>query len=174
LIFHNPDYWGAASGYGKSLTETRLGRLVTQAAKVTSIRRGGVPPRGYLRSELEPVWRRLGIAPPPQPDEPDEPDEPDDGSTAGFAGFADFAGFEETPPVTDDRLHDGDAETPQPGLASTVTPVTAVTAPQGLCPRCDRAPARRDTGLCDFCSARQQAIAVQLATLSPTTKGTAP
>ena len=40
-----------------------LGRLVTQAAKVTSIRRGGVPPRGYLRSQLQPVWRRLGIAP---------------------------------------------------------------------------------------------------------------
>ena len=63
LIIHNPDYWGAESGYGKPLTETRLGRLVTQAAKVTSIRRGGVPPRGYLRSQLQPVWRRLGIPP---------------------------------------------------------------------------------------------------------------
>jgi Protein of unknown function (DUF3631) len=63
LILHNPEYWGANSSYGKPLTETRLGRLVTQAAKVTSVRIGGVPPRGYLRSHLEPVWRRLGIAP---------------------------------------------------------------------------------------------------------------
>ncbi|OMB93208.1 hypothetical protein A5732_16795 [Mycobacterium colombiense] len=78
LILHHPDYWGASSGYGKPLTETRLGRLVTQAAKVTSIRRGGVPPRGYLRSQLQPAWRRLGIAPLNQPGEPDELDEPDD------------------------------------------------------------------------------------------------
>jgi uncharacterized protein DUF3631 len=99
LIFHNPDYWGAESGYGKPLTETRLGRLVTQAAKVTSIRRGGVPPRGYLRSQLQPVWRRLGIAPPLQPGEPDKPGEPGDevdDLTAGFAGFADSAGLKET------------------------------------------------------------------------------
>jgi hypothetical protein len=94
LIIHNPEYWGIQSGYGKPLTETRLGRLVTQAAKVTSVRLGGVPPRGYLRSHLQPVWRRLGIALPNQPDEPDELDEPDD-STAGFAGFADFVGFKE-------------------------------------------------------------------------------
>lgn len=63
LILHHSEYWGAASAYGKQLTETRLGRLVTQAAKVTSTRIGGVPSRGYLRSQLQPVWRRLGIAP---------------------------------------------------------------------------------------------------------------
>jgi hypothetical protein len=66
---------------------------------VTSIRRGGVPPRGYLRSQLQPVWRRAWNSPPQQPDEPGEPGEPDDTSesTAGFAGFIDFAGFKETP-----------------------------------------------------------------------------
>lgn len=97
LILQNPDYWGSGSAYGKPLTETRLGRLVTQAAKVTSIRRGGVPPRGYLKSELQHVWRRLGIAP-KQPDEPDEPDKPDEKpeSTAGFAGFDGSAGFKQT------------------------------------------------------------------------------
>jgi len=82
LILHNPDYWGALSAYGKPLTETRLGRLVTQAAKVTSVRPGGVPPRGYLRSQLQPVWRRLGIAPLKQPDEPGEPGEPDEKTAA--------------------------------------------------------------------------------------------
>jgi hypothetical protein len=98
LIAHNPHYWGAQSGYGKPLTETRLGRLVTQAAKVTSTRIGGVPPRGYLWSQLHPVWRRLGIGLLLQPDEPDEPDEPDgkSGFAAGFARFADSAGFKES------------------------------------------------------------------------------
>jgi hypothetical protein len=35
-----------------------------------------------------------------------------------------------------------------------------------LCPSCERAKARDDSGLCDFCTARQQAVAEQLATLT--------
>jgi hypothetical protein len=61
LIMHNPDYWSADSAYGKPLTEHRLGKLVSQAAKVTSSRIGGRGPRGYVRVTLEPVWHRLGI-----------------------------------------------------------------------------------------------------------------
>ena len=61
LITHNPDYWGPGSPYGRPLTDTRLGRLMTQATKVTSSRIGGRGPRGYLRLTLEPVWHRLGI-----------------------------------------------------------------------------------------------------------------
>jgi 5S rRNA maturation endonuclease (ribonuclease M5) len=82
LIGRNPDYWGAGSAYGKPLTETRMGRLITQAAKVTSGRPDTHGPRGYARSALEPVWRRLGIgrgepgAPPGAPGEPGEPGEP--------------------------------------------------------------------------------------------------
>ncbi len=51
---HNPDYWGADSPYGKPLTDTRLGRLIAQASKVTSLRIGGRGPRGYTRLLLEP------------------------------------------------------------------------------------------------------------------------
>ena len=61
LIMHNPDYWGSDSAYGKPLTEHRLGKLVSQAAKVTSSRPDSYGPRGYLRATLEPVWRHLGI-----------------------------------------------------------------------------------------------------------------
>jgi hypothetical protein len=61
LIWHNPEYWGTESPYGKPLTDTRLGLLIDQATKVTSGRPGGRGPRGYLRSTLEPVWHRLGI-----------------------------------------------------------------------------------------------------------------
>jgi hypothetical protein len=57
----NPDYWGADSPYGKPLTDTRLGRLVAQASKITSQRIGGRGPRGYSRALLEPAWRYLGI-----------------------------------------------------------------------------------------------------------------
>jgi hypothetical protein len=62
LIEHNPDYWGKGSSYGKELTEQRFGRMLVQSAKVMSCRPGGgTSPRGYLRSQLESVWNRLGI-----------------------------------------------------------------------------------------------------------------
>jgi hypothetical protein len=71
LTYHNPDYWGKESPYGKQLTEVRLGRLLAQAAKVTPGRIGGAGPRGYLRAGLEPAWRQLGI-PSGEPGEPGE------------------------------------------------------------------------------------------------------
>ena len=71
LVNHNPSYWGEQSPYGKRLTEQRMGRLLSQSAKVTSSRPGGGNnPRGYLRRQLMPVWQSLKIAPPPT--EPDE------------------------------------------------------------------------------------------------------
>jgi hypothetical protein len=55
-----------------------------------------------------------------------------------------------------------------PGMTDRVQAALAK-ASQGpsVCPQCTRAPARTDTGLCDFCTvkARKQAIADQLATL---------
>jgi hypothetical protein len=78
LLAHNPDYWGADSPYGKPLTDTRLGLLIDQATKVTSIRPGGRGPRGYLWRHLVPVWVRLGIGRIPlgEPGRPGEPGEP--------------------------------------------------------------------------------------------------
>ncbi len=78
LIAHNPDYWGERSGYGKALTETRFGKLLAQASKVTSQRPGGRGPRGYQRSQLAPAWRRLRIATstPASPGAPGAPGEP--------------------------------------------------------------------------------------------------
>ena len=61
LIMHDPDFWGADSAYGKPLTEHRLGRLVSQAANVTSSDRRPRPPRLSSVLNLEPVWCRLGI-----------------------------------------------------------------------------------------------------------------
>jgi hypothetical protein len=61
LVVYNTEYWGLQSSYGKALTEKRLGKLVSAAAKVTSSRVGGRGPRGYARSKLEPIWHRLGI-----------------------------------------------------------------------------------------------------------------
>lgn len=61
LVRHNPEYWGPISAYGKALTETRFGRMVTQASKVTSQRPGGRGPRGYTKEQFIQVWHRLGI-----------------------------------------------------------------------------------------------------------------
>ncbi|QXU55223.1 DUF3631 domain-containing protein [Rhodococcus sp. LW-XY12] len=61
LIMHNPEYWGIKSAYGKELTAHRMGKLVSQASKVTSVRPGGRGPRGYSRAVLAPIWRQLGI-----------------------------------------------------------------------------------------------------------------
>jgi Protein of unknown function (DUF3631)/Domain of unknown function (DUF3854) len=63
LIAHDQSYWGSDSPYGRELTEQRLGRMLVQAAKVTSARPGGGGhPRGYLRSQLDTAWQRLGIS----------------------------------------------------------------------------------------------------------------
>ncbi|WP_431840291.1 DUF3631 domain-containing protein [Gordonia hongkongensis] len=76
LVVHNAEYWGLSSAYGKALTATRLGRLVSQASKVTSTRPGGVGPRGFTKASFDPIWERLGIHPSSQPGEPGEPGEP--------------------------------------------------------------------------------------------------
>ncbi len=75
LVAENPDYWGATSNYGKQLTETRFGKLLAQAAKLTSRRLDRDSPRGFLRVQLEPVWHRLGISR-NQPGAPDTPGSP--------------------------------------------------------------------------------------------------
>ena len=99
----DPDYWGADSPYGKPLTDTRLGRLVAQASKITSQRIGGRGPRGYSRVLLEPTWRRLGIT--RYPSYPTgalaEPGEPG-ADTAGLTGSTECTGLPETPPGADD------------------------------------------------------------------------
>ena len=75
LVAENPDYWGERSNYGKALTETRFGKLLAQASKLTSRRPDSNGPRGFLRVQLEPVWHRLGIAR-IQPGRPGEPGSP--------------------------------------------------------------------------------------------------
>jgi hypothetical protein len=75
VVFRNAEYWGERSPYGKALTETRFGKLIAQASKVTSQRPGGRGPRGYHRLQFAPVWHRLGIGriEPGAPGEPGEP-----------------------------------------------------------------------------------------------------
>ena len=84
LIRHDPDYWGADSPYGKELTEHRFGRMLSNSAKVTSQRPGGVGPRGFLRSQLEPTWRRLGFRETQEPEVP--PDQSGESGESGESG----------------------------------------------------------------------------------------
>jgi hypothetical protein len=67
LITHNPAMWGPLSSYGKELNPQRLGRMLVTAFKLHSARQGDSR-RGYFRSSLENVWRRMGMAPPKQTD----------------------------------------------------------------------------------------------------------
>lgn len=93
LIAENPSYWSAESAYGKELTETRFGKLIAQASKLTSVRPDHTGPRGFTRAQLEPVWKRLGIphinpAQPGQPGPPGPKDAEPEQDRAGSAGSA--------------------------------------------------------------------------------------
>jgi hypothetical protein len=98
LIAHHPDYWGSGSPFGKPLNETRLGRMITQAAKVTSSRPHTQGPRGYLRKTLESAWHQLGIGR-MNPDNPADPANPDTEwpQISGLSEKSGLSGLEETP-----------------------------------------------------------------------------
>jgi hypothetical protein len=77
LVAENPAYWGAESGYGKELTGKRLGRMVATATKKVSVeehstRPDSHGPRGYLRSQFETAWRRLGFPVDINPEHPEQ------------------------------------------------------------------------------------------------------
>lgn len=68
LVFHNPQMWGSESSFGKPLTAHRFGRMLSQAAKITSTRQridGGLV-RGIPSGPLIQVWDRLGVKDPPR------------------------------------------------------------------------------------------------------------
>ncbi|HME78987.1 MAG TPA: DUF3631 domain-containing protein [Mycobacterium sp.] len=145
LIKHNPDYWGHASSYGKALTDTRLGMILVQAAKVTSTRPGAH--RGYARAQLEPIWHRLGIA-------RSEPGAP------GNAGEPGTDYNERDQGNRDDQLHQA-----QQGLIQLATEtVTAMPAASNtskggeLCIECGEHPRCADGILCDRCRRRHDKL----------------
>lgn len=76
LIQHNPGMWGPASNYGKELTVQRLGRMLVTSFKLHSARQGSSR-RGYFRSNLEIIWRRMGMTPLKETDGTDETAETD-------------------------------------------------------------------------------------------------
>ncbi len=61
LALQNPEQWSDGNRFGKRLTDTRLGRMISQVCKVHSSRETRDGPRGYYRAALEPAWARLGI-----------------------------------------------------------------------------------------------------------------
>lgn len=119
LIAHNPEYWGERSNYGKELTETRFGRMVTQATKVTSQRPGGAGPRGYRKDQFSQVWHRLGIGR-SQPGEPGEPGEPGGKQSEIYNRVN-----------RDNQVHRVESDTPEPG-ADPVQPTPLEARRQGL------------------------------------------
>ncbi len=156
LIFHNPEFWGAGSPYGKPLTETRFGRLLSQSAKVTSQRPGGAGPRGYLRSQFVQVWHRLNIAR-IQPGEPGYPGEP--GGRNRDNRVSQLHQVErDTPEPGDDQAPIGAPTDHTPGMTPRVRAALANAATKSLCTQCGRAPARTGSDICDLCTARRDAV----------------
>jgi hypothetical protein len=91
LIQTHPEMWGLGSPFGKALTPQRFGRMLASAYKVHSSK-DSTGKRGYCRSSLAPVARRMGIPlrdPPTrtvqavQAVKPPEPSEPSEPSTGG-------------------------------------------------------------------------------------------
>jgi hypothetical protein len=76
LVRTHPEVWGDQSSFGKRLTAQRLGRMLVGAYNVHSDRPDAQGPRGYLRSSLEPAFRRFGLGVPREPAHPAEPAEP--------------------------------------------------------------------------------------------------
>ncbi|MFQ2875111.1 DUF3631 domain-containing protein [Mycobacterium sp. MS3] len=191
LILSNPEYWGVGSSYGKPLTDTRLGRMVAQASKITSVRPGGRGPRGYQKSDFLQVWHRLGIGR-KEPGAPGYPGAP--GADHNQVHRLNQVHQVETLPLEPGdepgdqpdirtseprRQPENPVHVPQPGARPTpaamprqLRPVTnPVRQPEpaprrqrtrgkltpDLCAECGRAPARTDTGHCDFCTAKLRA-----------------
>lgn len=78
LVRLNPDQWSSASFYGKDLTPQRLGRILSNAFGVNSLRWSDpARSRGYHKGQFLVIWNQLGISP-VEPDELDEPDEVDE------------------------------------------------------------------------------------------------
>ena len=78
LIKLNPDQWSSASFYGKDLTAQRLGRILSNAFGVNSIRAtDAARSRGYHKRQFLVIWNQLGVSP-IEADRPDEPDRPDE------------------------------------------------------------------------------------------------
>jgi hypothetical protein len=81
LIRHNPDQWSSSSFYGKDLTPQRLGRILSNAFGVNSIRAtDAARSRGYGGWQFLMIWRQLGISSiePGRPGRPGRPDESPD------------------------------------------------------------------------------------------------
>lgn len=64
LALENPEVWGPGSSYGRALTPQRMGRMLATGFKINSDRIAGAGPRGYRASDFQPVWHRMGVAPP--------------------------------------------------------------------------------------------------------------
>ncbi|GCA98579.1 DUF3631 domain-containing protein [Mycolicibacterium sp. NCC-Tsukiji] len=162
LVIHNPEYWGLASAYGKALTDTRFGRMVIQASKITSQRPGGRGPRGYAKDQFNQVWHRLGIGR-SKPGAPGEPGAPGANEQLDLRQVHRLNQVHrvETDPVTPGAVPGSTPPSPSSMPTSGSHPALITgrrqrTRGKHRCPCGGLAPARTDTGMCDLCTARQQ------------------
>jgi hypothetical protein len=104
--------------------------------------------KGYSRSQFEDAWKRYAPV-----------------TNVTPADDSDIASLSSAPPVQGNSSVTSVTTTPELDL------VTDVTDAHRLCPRCEKAKPRDDSGLCDFCTARKQAVDRQLAPITTTLNG---
>jgi hypothetical protein len=89
LIRTSPEHWSNSSYYGKDLTAQRLGRILSGAFGVYSVRLTESV-RGYRSNQFETIWNRLGIT-------PNKPTYPTYPTLCGFVSYSLFPDTELTP-----------------------------------------------------------------------------
>lgn len=110
--------------------------------------------KGYARAQFEDAWSRyLGAQ--PTPANPCQSVTSVTDETTQVNG-ADRVTDQQRLSVT--RLHESRFVNALTSAYADVTDVTAGKARQAVCPDCQRAPARSDTGVCDLCTVRLRAI----------------
>jgi len=122
-----PDEWGHGSPFGKPITAQRLGRMLASSYGVNSHRLDREGPRGYTRASLEPVWRRMGIAPEVAPVAAPPPRETGASGASGGTGAASRSYFAAVL----------DAGTPVCGACDTPLAGADLAADTGLCGYCE-------------------------------------
>ncbi len=135
LVHRHSDDWGPASPFGRELTAQRLGKMLASAYGVNSTRLDRRGPRGYTRSSLLPVWRRMGVVTNSRASAPAVPAPP---AATGASGAAGDSGAQL------DLLSDHLGDTLGLSLSTCAAcgdPMTVVWAGQTTHPLCDKSTA---------------------------------
>ena len=125
----NPAYWGGTPTYPNGLTAQRFGKLVSQSARVTSVRDGNNGPRGFRRSQFIQAWVRNRII-----------ESPDASGGRGEAGYSGNTGDTGSPTdMPSGNLFDAGVNEPLCNICGVQKLIFPESQARGRCEPCRRA-----------------------------------